>query len=112
MPNLCNFLRGAAAGMLLVLAAAAHAVDLDSAKRGGLVGETAEGYVALVNPAAPPEVRALVDDVNARRRAEYQRIAADNGITLDQVETLAARKAIEKTAAGGWVRIDGVWRQK
>jgi uncharacterized protein YdbL (DUF1318 family) len=97
---------------LLLVAAAGHAIDLDEAKRTGLVGETAEGYVGLVNPSAPAEVRALVDDVNARRRAEYQRIARDNGIALEQVEALAARKAIEKTPSGGWVRIDGTWRPK
>lgn len=105
-------MRLAAALGLLLLAAAGHAIDLDEAKRTGLVGETAEGYVGLVNPAAPAEVRALVDDVNARRRTEYQRIARDNGIELEQVEALAARKAIEKTAPGAWVRIDGTWRPK
>jgi uncharacterized protein YdbL (DUF1318 family) len=31
---------------------------------------------------------------------------------LDQVEALAAKKAIDKTAPGGWVRVNGDWRQK
>lgn len=105
-------LRALGLAALLCLGAAAHAIDLDAAKTSGLVGETTEGYVDLVNPSAPAEVRALVDDVNARRRAEYERIARENGITREQVEVLAAKKAIEKTPAGGWVRVDGVWRTK
>jgi uncharacterized protein len=98
--------------VLLCGAAAAHAIDLNEAKRSGLVGETTEGYVDVVNPAAPAEVRALVDDVNARRRAEYERIARENGISLEEVEVLAALKAIERTQPGGWVRVEGVWRTK
>lgn len=103
-----------AAGALLVLlgAAAAHASELDEAKRAGLVGETMEGYVAAVADVPKPEVQALVTDINAKRRAEYQRIARDNGLELSQVEALAAKKAIDKTAAGGWVRVDGEWRRK
>jgi uncharacterized protein len=105
-------LRAAVCAALLMLGVGAHAIELDEAKRTGLVGETAEGYLGVVNPAAPGEVRALVDDINARRRAEYQRIARDNGISLEQVELLAAGKAIDRTPKGGWVRIDGTWRLK
>lgn len=98
--------------LLLSGAALAHAIDLDQAKAQGLVGETIEGYLAAVNAAPSAEVAALVEDVNAKRRAEYQRIARDNGIELEQVEALAAKKAIEKTRPGGWIRIDGEWRRK
>lgn len=99
--------------LLYAVGSACYAADLDQAKQAGLVGETAEGYVALVeSAAAPADLRALVDDVNARRRGEYQRIAGQNGIRLEQVEALAAQKAIDRTRAGGWVRIDGTWRQK
>ncbi|MFU8814927.1 MAG: YdbL family protein [Pseudomonadales bacterium] len=98
--------------LLLGLSSHALAMDLNAAKGAGLVGETAEGYLDLVNPAAPSEVVALVQEVNARRRAEYQRIAEQNRIGLEEVEALAARKAIEKTRPGGWIRINDQWRQK
>jgi uncharacterized protein len=110
--RMAHTLKMAMAAGLLMLATGAHAMDLNAAKRAGLVGETLEGYVALVTASAPSEVSALVNEVNARRRAEYQRIAEQNGIGLAEVEALAAKKAIEKTQAGGWVRIDGRWRQK
>lgn len=98
--------------LLLGAAGAVHAIDLDEAKRAGLVGETMEGYLAAVAATPAPEVAALVDEVNAKRRAEYQRIARQNDLELDQVEALAAKKAIDKTAPGGWVRLNGDWRQK
>ncbi len=111
-----NRFSGVVGTLLLVLglavAAPALAIDLDQAKRDGLVGETMEGYLAAVSDAPSAEVVALVEDINARRRAEYRRIAEQNGIELSQVEALAAKKAIEKTREGGWVRINGDWRRK
>ncbi len=91
---------------------AAPGLDLDGTKAQGLVGETVEGYLAAVNDPPAPAVAALVADINAKRLAEYQRIARENGLELAQVELLAAKKAIEKTRPGGWVRVNGSWRQK
>jgi hypothetical protein len=101
--------------LLVVLLAAGsfvYAVDLDQAKREGLVGETMEGYVDVVDTSAPAEVKVLVEETNAKRRAEYQRIARQNGLEIEQVEALAAKKAIDKTRLGDWVRVNGSWRQK
>jgi hypothetical protein len=97
---------------LLLAAGGAWAADLDQAKRDGLVGETLEGYLDVVDAAAPADVKVLVEEVNAKRRAEYERIAAANGIDIEEVEALAAKKAIDKTRPGGWIRVNGTWRQK
>jgi uncharacterized protein len=107
-----DLLKAALFAALIALTGSVHAMDLNQAKSAGLVGETLEGYVALVDPAAPGDVIALVNDVNARRRAEYQRIAQQNQIDVKEVEALAAKKAIEMTRPGGWVRLNGEWRQK
>jgi len=98
--------------LLMGIGAPAHALELDQAKRDGLVGETMEGYLAAVADRPSAEVARLVEEINARRRAEYRRIAEQNGIELAQVEALAAKKAIEKTDPGHWVRVDGAWRRK
>jgi len=98
--------------VLALFASLAHAADLDQAKREGLVGETIEGYLGLVDESAPADVKVLVEEVNAKRRAEYERIAEQNGIDRAQVEALAAKKAIDKTRPGDWVRVNGTWRQK
>lgn len=88
----------------------AFAIGLDDAKARGLVGETVDGYLGAVEASA--EVNALVADINAKRKAEYQRIAQKNGIDLSTVEALAGKKAIEKTPAGQYVQIEGAWVRK
>jgi len=98
--------------LLLGFALGAWAADLDQAKRDGLVGERADGYLGLVVATAPADVRALVIDVNARRQVEYARIAEANGLEREQVEAVAGRKAIELTAPGGWLFPNGGWQQK
>lgn len=112
MPKPAAILKLLLSAVLVAAASAVLAVELDQAKRDGLVGETMEGYLDIVDASAPADVKALVKEVNARRRAEYQRIASENGIELSQVEALAAKKAIDKTRPGGWVRVNGDWRRK
>lgn len=76
------------AAIALVLTAPAYALDLHSARASGVVAETSEGYIKAVKPSA--EVNALVSEVNAKRRAEYERISKQNGQPVDVVGKLAA----------------------
>lgn len=76
------------AAVALVMAAPAYALDLHSARASGVVAETSEGYIKAVKPSA--EVNALVSEVNAKRRAEYERISKENGQPVDVVGKLAA----------------------
>ena len=97
----------------LGLAQPAFADALDDAKVAGLVGESATGYLAVVSPPGDAATRALIEDINARRKARYREIAANNGIDLDAVEMLAGQKAIDRTPAGQFIRAaNGAWRQK
>jgi uncharacterized protein YdbL (DUF1318 family) len=88
------------------------AIDLDSAKAQGIVGEQTDGYVAAVAASAPADVQALVADVNAKRRAAYQEIAQKNGTKVDDVGVLAAQKLIGRAPPGAWIRDKGQWYQK
>lgn len=97
---------------LVMFACAAFAADLEQAKRDGLVGERADGYLGLVVQSAPAEVVALVRNINSKRKAEYERIAAANNLTLAQVEALAGKKTIEKTRNGDWVLLNSGWERK
>jgi uncharacterized protein len=92
-------------------AMAASMLSLDAAKSQGLVGEDANGYLAAVN-APDPEVSALLSSVNQARKAEYERIAKRNDIGLSDVELLAGRKAMEKSASGAYIRPQGSWMKK
>lgn len=98
--------------LLAFLATAAFAADLTQAKRDGLVGERADGLLGLVVSSAPSDVVALVEGVNKKRLAEYRRIAQANNITIEQVQALAGKKAIEKTQSGGWILVNGGWQRK
>ena len=96
--------------LTLCLALPAYALDLGQAKQAGLVGETNTGYLAAVKPTA--EVDALVADINKQRKAQYRKIAEENGISLQAVEARAGLKAIEKTPAGEFVNTGAGWQKK
>ncbi|ASK34595.1 YdbL family protein [Alloalcanivorax mobilis] len=102
----CTFI-----ALALLLSGQVFALDLDSAKGQGLVGEQPDGYLGVVK--ATPEAVELSSDINQKRRDAYQRIAKQNGITLEQVSTLAGQKAIEKTPSGQYVKTPtGQWVKK
>ncbi len=94
----------------LVFSFSAMAISLDEAKAQGLVGENSAGYLGVIKSSS--EVAALVKDINAKRKVKYQALADKNGITLAQVEALAAAKAIEKTHSGHYVEVNGRWVKK
>ncbi len=95
---------------LLITCQAAFALDLQAAKSQGLVGETLTGYLAPVK--ATPEVQQLVKTINTKRKAQYKKIAQRNGTSLQAVEQLAGKKAIEKTPPGQFVKVNGGWQKK
>lgn len=96
--------------LALSFAFSAFALDLGSAKSQGLVGETASGYLGAVNNSA--EVQALIEDINAKRKAKYKQLAEKHGITLAQVEQQAGKKALQKTEKGHFVQVNGKWVKK
>ena len=96
---------------LLLLGQHAFAIDLQTAKSQGLVGETPSGYLEAVKPASA-ETKALIQSVNAKRKQKYQDIATRNKTSLQAVEQLAGKKAIEKSAPGNYVKLGGAWKRK
>ena len=96
--------------ILLFLCQTAFALDLGAAKAQGLVGETITGYLAPVK--ATPEVQKLVADINAKRKAMYEKIAKRNGTSLQAVELLAGKKAIAKTPPGQFINLGKGWQKK
>ena len=98
---------------LLVGAPAASASTLDDAKAAGQVGEAPDGYVHLVDKNAPAGVKALVDDVNAKRKAKYESIAKKRGAPVKAVAVQAGAKLIERTPAGQYVMDENSnWKKK
>ncbi|MCB0318303.1 MAG: YdbL family protein [Bdellovibrionales bacterium] len=91
------------------LSSAAWAISLPDAKAQKLVGETPSGYLEAVSGSPSADVKALVDDINSKRRDEYKKIADKNKTKIAAVEALAGSKAIEKTPAGQYVKKGGNW---
>lgn len=89
------------------------AVSLQDAKAQGLLGEQPNGYLGLVKANAPAAVKELMNNINAKRKQEYQSIAKNNNTQLNVVETLAGKKAIERTPQGQYIRLpSGQWIKK
>jgi uncharacterized protein len=86
----------------------------------GLVGLSADGYVAVRDPAAVPlaqrnAVRTLVGNENADRAALYREIATANNQPQweTQIREVFAGRWIAKAQAGWWYQdASGAWQQK
>ncbi len=105
--------RKSVAALLLLLAfQVAWAIDIQTAKEQGLVGEANTGYLAAVGtPNA--EVKALVADVNEKRKAEFERAAKKTGATVEQVRVRFYELAVQRTAAGHYYQdASGNWQRK
>lgn len=91
----------------------AWAIDLDSAKSQGLVGEANSGYLAAVKTPASAEVQVLIADVNAKRKAHFESTADKTGTTLAQVSNRFYELAVQKTAPGHYYQDrSGTWVKK
>ena len=84
--------------------------DLPAAKEAGLLGEQSNGYLGVVR--ASGNAAEVAQQINAARKAEYQKVARDNGISLNDVELIAGQKAIDRTPRGQYIKLNGQWRQK
>ncbi len=102
----------AAIGLLLLMQSA-WAIDIHDAKDQGLVGEANTGYLAAVQSPASAEVRALIAEVNEKRKARFESTAKKTGTTLAQVANRFYELAVEKTASGHYYQdSSGRWKKK
>lgn len=107
------------ASLLLLLSLSLPAVALNlneamsalgSAKASGQLGEMPNGYLGVVSSGG--QAAEIAQLINQARRAEYQKLAAQNGIQLSDVEAIAGQKAIDKTPAGQYIQLEGKWQRK
>ena len=94
---------------LALLPVAAHAQSAEDLRRSGQAGERFDGFMEV----RESSVASVVAQINARRRALYQRRAQEEGVSVDQVGRVFAQEIIRKAAPGTWVRdAGGNWSQK
>lgn len=100
-----------------IFSAPVFAMDLNSAmnnltqaKATGLLGEQPNGYLGVVKAqGSAAEIASLINDA---RRKEYQRLSKENNIQLSDVETMAGKKALEKTLPGQYIQLNDKWLKK
>lgn len=98
---------------LAMTATAALAGPLDKPKQDGLIGERPDGYVGFVAGSVPAEIKELVDRTNKDRRAEYEKVAKENGTSIEAVQAIFGEKLIARQPAGTYVMTaGGKWVQK
>ncbi len=113
------FTRAAFAAMMLAAAfASAPASAQDSviaqARTAGIVGEQADGYLGIrTGQTTSADLRARVDQLNIRRRAEYTTRAERNNATPNEMAaSIVCVLFGERLRAGEYYRDEsGQWRQ-
>jgi len=91
----------------------AWAIDIHAAKDQGLVGEATSGYLAAVQSPASADVKALIADVNKKRKAQFETAARKTSTTLAQVQNRFYELAVQKTQAGHYYQDPaGKWVKK
>ena len=98
--------------MISLVVSQVWAMDLNSAKGAGLIGEKANGYLGIVSKPASQEATSLLKSINSKRKAKYQEIAKSKGVALKVVEKQAGEKVIGKARAGHYINNGSGWKKK
>ncbi len=80
---------------------------LDGFRADGVIAERFDGYVEIRDSNAPGEARALVADVNAKRRALYTQRASESNVPVAEVGKVFANKIAERAPSGTYFRRPG-----
>ena len=70
-----------------------------AARASGEVGEQPDGYLGIVG-GATPTLRALVNNINIKRKAAYTQKATSSGSTVEQMAFVSGCNLIGQTSAG------------
>ena len=106
----------ALAAVLALLPAVAQAQARDpayaAARAAGQVGEKMDGYLGYVGSPAPA-LRAVVEDINIKRKAVYADKARANNATVEEYALTSGCLAIARTAPGEKYQApDGSWQTR
>jgi hypothetical protein len=77
---------------------------LDAFRASGVIAERFDGYVEIRDSNAPSEARALVEDVNARRRELYKQRAGESDVPVQEVGKVFAGKIVDTAPSGTYFR--------
>lgn len=102
----------AALGTLAAPALAQRDPAYNAARTGGQVGEKMDGYLGIVG-SATPALRAMVDDINIKRKAVYAQKAQAQHATVEEYAFTSGCLLIAQTKAGEKYQApDGSWQTR
>jgi len=106
----------ALAAVLALLPAVANAQARDpvyaAARSSGQIGEKMDGYLGYVGSPAPT-LRAVVEDINIKRKAVYAEKARANNATVEEYALTSGCLAIARTTPGERYQApDGSWQTR
>jgi uncharacterized protein YdbL (DUF1318 family) len=108
-------IRGAlfgAALLALAIPAAAQTPAIDAARAAGSLGERFDGYIGIAAPVSGT-VRGQVSTINIRRRSLYSNLAAQKGVSPQDVGITAGCQLLARVRVGeAYMLADGVWRRR
>ena len=78
--------------------------QLDAYRANGVIAERFDGYVEIRDSGAPSEARALAENVNAKRRALYERRASESNVPVGEVGKVFANKIVGTAPPGTYFR--------
>jgi uncharacterized protein YdbL (DUF1318 family) len=101
---------------VLILFAAMPAVAqtpaVNAARAAGIVGERYDGYLGVAAPASGA-VRSQVATINIQRRALYSRLAANKGVSPQEVGITAGCQLLARVGFGeAYMSADGTWHRR
>lgn len=101
-----------ALGLPASAAAQAPARLLDAPRAAGTVGERYDGYAVARGPVSP-DVDALIQQVNAERRALYAQRAQSEGVPVEAIGKIYAGEIVKSAPPGTWFLAEnGQWTRK
>jgi len=102
----------AVAGMIPAAAWAQRDPVYAAARAGGQVGEKVDGYLGYVTPPAPA-LKAVIDELNIKRKAVYADKAAANKATVEEYALTSGCLLISQTQPGEkYQGPDGSWQTR
>ena len=98
----------------LLLAPAAWALPdvLEQAKKDGVIGEQADGYLGFVKGSGPADVKKAMGEVNTQRKKVYKDSAAKKGSDAKTFARVVGKRQMDKEPKGRWIKTDKGWVQK
>lgn len=90
----------------------AQALDYKSAKAAGIIGEKPDGYLGVVD-GSNADAQRLVDSINIKRKAKYTELAAQKGVTVQEIAfSTGCNLIVQEQPGQKYLAPSGQWKTR